>query len=521
MYSLINSDIEKISGELTDLLEREHVPSEGITKIRLTAEELLIKYRERYGTGTEFEFSHSKRLGKVYITFKIKSGSFNPLEDISEEDFWLQNILMSMGYVPSWRYRNNCNELCFSVKGAGSLPSWAWPLIACGLGAAGGFAARLLPGGTLSLITEKIFNPVSEAIMGFFSAVSIMLIFLSVINGIVGMVNLSTLRRIGRKMLSQLVKSMLLLAAIDFAVFGLVFNVSGGQGSGFDFGTLWNMILDIIPDSFFDPFNTGNALQILFLSVFIGYIMLRSVNELKAVADVAAGLYRIIQDMMMCILKVLPAVVFISVFNLLSGSADIDIRAIYKFPLIQLILSFGWIGLMILRAFIRQGVKPSVLIKKILPVSLLAFSTASSNASLTTSMETCEKKLGIDPDLVKVGIPLFHTVFTPTVQVLLMCATMCMAQMFSVDISWTSLATMSLAIALLAVATPPVPGGGISVIALLFTIYGVPLEALSIIISMDVITDRIVTCTIVTGCELDLIQLADSLSELDKDVLRS
>ena len=521
MYTLSNNDIEKISHELISILESAKISSQGCTKARLTAEELLLKYQEKFDSETELSLHHTKRLGKVTVTLKVRCESFDPMANLSDEDFWLQNILQSLGYVPTWKYKNNCNELCFPIRIESRLSMWACTLIACGLGIIFGLAARLLPGETLSVLSDKFFAPVSSAIMGFLGTVSAMLIFLSIINGIVNMGNIATLNRLGKKLISLITLSMLTLGAILIIVFGLIFPVSGSTGSRFDITSLWSMILDIIPSSFIDPLNGGNALQILFLAFVIGFIMLRSADILSPVIDVMRGLYQIVQDMMVLVLKVLPLVVFISLFNLISGVSDIDLRAVYKYPLLQLVLSLAWLAALILIICIRHKVKLSVLVKKLLPTFLIGLSTASSNAALSTSMEDCEKKLGITPSLVKVGIPLTHLIDKPAAMIMFISGTTCMAQMFSVDISWSSLITMTLAVFLLAIAAPAVAGSGISMMTLLFTMCGIPPEALSIIIALDVITDRIVTSSIVTNAQLDMIRIANSLGELDKDVLRS
>ena len=521
MYDLSNGNIEKLICELDSLLESARVSAQGCTKARLTAEEMLLRYQERFGCTPEVSISHTKRFGKITVTLKINCESYDPMNNSSEDDVLLQNLLQSLGYVPTWRYKNNHNELCFPIRCKNRIPDWAGTLIACALGAVFGLAARQLPADTLSVLTDTLFAPVSSAVMGFLGAVSAMLIFLSIINGIVGMENIATLNRIGKKLMGKILITMFVLGVIIVIVFGLLFRVSGSVGNGFDFGTLWGMILDIIPSSFIDPFNGGNALQILFLSFVIGFIMLRSVNAFAPIIDVMQGLYQIVQDMMVLVLDVLPLVVFISLFNLFSGSSDIDLGAVYKFPLIQLVFSLAWLAAVILRICLKQKMKPSVLVKKLLPTFLVGLSTASSNATLSDSMDICENKLGISPKLVKVGIPLSYSIDKPTGMIMIMAGTMCMAQMFSVDISWSALITMTLTAFLLAIAAPAVPGSGVSVMTLLFTVYGIPLEALSVIISLDVITDRIVTSSIVTNAQLDLIQVADRLGDLNKDTLRS
>lgn len=519
-YKLNRHDIDKIASEVVTILSNSRSSSQSRFVVRLVMEELLLKYQEKYGNEPMVELIHAKRFGRKNIILKIYCDSYNPIDNVSEEDVLLERIFQSLGYVPTWKYRNCCNELCFPVKIESAIPSWVATLIACGLGIICGWASRLFPLKTISMMSETLLNPILSAVMGFLGAVSALMIFLSIIYAIVSMENLATLSRIGKKMLNIILLSILISAVTIFLLSDLLFPVSHSGGGRFEFGTLWIMILDIIPDSFIDPFNNGNALQILFLSVVIGFLMLRSIGKIGPVVDVINGLYQVVQDMMELVIKTLPVVVFISLFNLFSGVTVVELNAIYKYPLLQMIISFCWLTAVFFLVCVKHKVKPIVLFKKLMPAFIIAISTASSNAALITSMETCEKDLGINSKLVKLGIPLSHSINKTHALFLLMTGTMCMAEVFSVNISWTSLIMMVLMATLLGIAAPSVPGGGVSVFTLLLSIYGIPMEALSIIISLDVICDRIYTSATVSTCQLNLIQVADGLNELNKEILR-
>ena len=73
---------------------------------------------------------------------------------------------------------------------------------------------------------------------------------------------------------------------------------------------------------------------------------------------------------------------------------------------------------------------------------------------------------------------------------------------------------------LISLATPPVPGGGIMMYAIAFAQLGIPMEALGVVLVVDMITDFPITACNVTGWQLTLIDVADSLNMLDKDTLR-
>lgn len=73
----------------------------------------------------------------------------------------------------------------------------------------------------------------------------------------------------------------------------------------------------------------------------------------------------------------------------------------------------------------------------------------------------------------------------------------------------------------MAIATPSIPGSAVSAFTLMASGFGIPLEAVSIVISLGFISDRISTPTQVNSCQLELIQIADKLNAIDKSVLRS
>jgi Na+/H+-dicarboxylate symporter len=72
---------------------------------------------------------------------------------------------------------------------------------------------------------------------------------------------------------------------------------------------------------------------------------------------------------------------------------------------------------------------------------------------------------------------------------------------------------------LLAIATPPVPGGALTCYTVLFVQLGIPLEALTIAVALDVVADFIITSTDLTYFQMELIEITDQLGMLDKKML--
>ena len=73
----------------------------------------------------------------------------------------------------------------------------------------------------------------------------------------------------------------------------------------------------------------------------------------------------------------------------------------------------------------------------------------------------------------------------------------------------------------LAIASPPVAGGGAVVYAMMFAQMGIPSEAIALALIIDMITDFGVTAFEVTALPLTLINVSSKMNMLDEDVLRT
>ena len=520
MYTLNNPDIAAACGKLEADFAEHRISDQNGTRIRLSVEEILLKYAEYFGRDTEFDVKTEKRFGSLRTVLSIRCDSFDPIDSISEEEIILQRMMESMECVPVWSFRNGINRIAFTVRTGSRLPSWAGIVIAASAGIIGGMAAKALPQTLYTALTEKILDPVSGTIMGFFGAVAGLMIAMSIISGIVSMGNVATLSRIGKKLIRHIFLWMGVVALIVIGIVPLVFPIAGGAGKGFDYETVLGLFLDIVPDNLITPFSTGNTLQIVFMAAFTGYVILRLAGRDSYLGSAAQSLNLLVQEMVAVILKAIPLVVFISLFELFGGKMQISLASVCKLPVYLALLSFGWLALVAIRVSVTRKVRLNVLIKKLLPTFLIAFSTASSAAALPTSMETCEKKLGIGKKLVDVGVPISNLFNKPVSFIERMVGILCMAELFRVDVTWSSLISMVITAFIFALCTPTIPGSGISAFTLMAQQFGVPMEAISIIIALDVITDRISTPTQVSVGQLELIQIANSLGSLDIETLR-
>ena len=96
-----------------------------------------------------------------------------------------------------------------------------------------------------------------------------------------------------------------------------------------------------------------------------------------------------------------------------------------------------------------------------------------------------------------------------------------MAEIFDVAVTPMWLVTLFVIAFVLAVAAPPVPGGALVCYTILMTQLGIPDDAVSIAIALNVILDFITTAANIFCLQLELTDLSGSLDMLDTEKLQS
>ena len=95
-----------------------------------------------------------------------------------------------------------------------------------------------------------------------------------------------------------------------------------------------------------------------------------------------------------------------------------------------------------------------------------------------------------------------------------------MASYYAVPMTLSWLFAAILTAGLLALAVPPVPGGGIACYSILFLQLGIPVEALGIAVVLEIALDFVSTALNMIAVPADLTSVAGKMDMLDKDVLR-
>ena len=146
-----------------------------------------------------------------------------------------------------------------------------------------------------------------------------------------------------------------------------------------------------------------------------------------------------------------------------------------------------------------------------------AFFTRSSAANIPVNMSLC-KRLGLDPDVYSVSIPLGATINMDGTSIMQGVAVVFAAQAFGIHLSMTDYITVIGTATLASIGTAGVPSVGLVTLTMVFNSVGLPVEAIGLIMGIDRILDMTRTAVNITGDAVCTTIVAHQNKALDKNV---
>jgi DAACS family dicarboxylate/amino acid:cation (Na+ or H+) symporter len=144
-------------------------------------------------------------------------------------------------------------------------------------------------------------------------------------------------------------------------------------------------------------------------------------------------------------------------------------------------------------------VSPLAFFSRIRPVMVTAFSTSSSNATLPTTIQVAQERLGIPPKIANFVLTLGSTFNQNGTALFEGVTVIFLAQFYGVELSVTQQLLVLTMSVLAGVGTAGVPGGSIPLIVPVLTQVGVPGQGIAMILGVDRILDMCRTVLNVTG----------------------
>jgi DAACS family dicarboxylate/amino acid:cation (Na+ or H+) symporter len=244
----------------------------------------------------------------------------------------------------------------------------------------------------------------------------------------------------------------------------------------------------------------GEMLSLMVFAVFFGVALAQIRKEKETLIDVLEGVQRVSMKIVDWAMGLAPFGVAALMFSLTARSG---------FAVVPRLGGYAGVvvgGLAIQMFVVYSGilkllgrVSPSEWFFRCREVILTAFSTASSNATLPTSLQTSAEKLGVAPRIGNFVLTVGATGNQNGTALFEGVTVLFLAQVFGVPLDLGQQVTVVLMSILAGVGTAGVPGGSLPMIVIVLQSVGVPPEGIGIILGVDRLLDMCRTVLNVVG----------------------
>jgi Na+/H+-dicarboxylate symporter len=326
--------------------------------------------------------------------------------------------------------------------------------------------------------------------------------------------NLSQLKSLARNALSYMFISEIMAVIIALVLFNL-FKPGVGlnpdlilHGKEYiatheDGLKLSSFILSVFPSNFFESLAKFDLLPAVIFSIMFGVGCSFVGEKAKPVVNFAIGVREVATTCLHGVMLFAPVGIFALVGSgvsqaYLSGNLKADFMALLNFVFvlfIGLFLHALW-QLILVVVVTRQN--PLEILKKSMPVFTTAFGTSSSVATLPIAMQTADQ-LKSKPTTTRFMLPLSASINIGGMMMYEVAAALFFSQMLGLDLSLWQQLMVALACILGGMAEGGIPETSMVSLVVVFKIVNVPLSAISILLPLDRIIDRVRTMVNIFG----------------------
>ena len=292
-------------------------------------------------------------------------------------------------------------------------------------------------------------------------------------------------------------------------------------------GGIVDRLLNIVPTNPVEALATGNILQIIFFAIMFGVGILMAGKIAEPVAKWFDGASEAMMKVTIIVMETAPIGVFALMASVMATqglgvlqSLGTLAIALYLACAIHIVLTYGGI---IIKGVLGLPFIPFM--RGITDAQAVAYSTASSSATLPVTITCAEENLGIDKAVAGSVLPLGATINMDGTAIYIGMVALFGAQAMGVEVSLTQYVLVAVMATLVSIGAAGIPSAGLFLSGLALAQVGIPEEQAFLIIGFILPFDRLLdmmrTLTNVTGDTAVATAVAKWEGELDEDVFRA
>ncbi len=369
-------------------------------------------------------------------------------------------------------------------------------------------------------IVTYVTGPIGQIFLRLLFMLVIPLLFSALVVGIADMGEIRSLKSIGIRTLVYTVVVSTISVVIALAVVNLLrpgagvdpaaaqeLLAQGGAGAASiveastasEAGV--NQFIAIVPSNLFAAMADNDILAVMFFALFfgIGLLLVRTPRTAK-LKDGIEGLFEVAMRLIGIVIQLAPIAIFCFMFNLAAQFGwDLLFRlaAFVGTVLLALGLQTFVVFPTLLATLGRKN--PLTFFSQTREASVMAFATASSNATLPAALRVAHTQLRLPPRISRFVLTLGATANQNGSAMFEGVTVLFLAQFFGVELSLGDQAGVMLVCILAGIGTAGVPGGTLPVIALILASVEVPPEGIGLILGVDRFLDMCRTTVNVMG----------------------
>jgi len=405
-------------------------------------------------------------------------------------------------------------------SGEGRLHYWMFGGFLAGLVL--GLAAYSLAGGApwIEVVTTNITGPIGQIFLRLLFMLVIPLLVSALIVGVAEMGEIRALKTVGVRTLVYTIVVSSISVAISIAAVNLL-----RPGAGVDPATARSLletsgdgakaivdrageaqtgvdaIVNIVPSNFIQAMSQNDILAVMFFALMFGIgFLITDPGRTQTLRSGIEGVFEISMKLIGVVIRMAPLAIFCFMFNLAALFGwDLIVRLSAYVAVVLLALALQMFGVFpALLAFLAKK-NPIAFFRETQEATVMAFATASSNATLPTSLRVADEQLKLPRPIARFVLTIGATANQNGTAMFEGVTVLFLAQFFGVDLTLGQQLTVMLICILGGIGTAGVPAGSLPVIALILGTIGVPPAGIGLVLGVDRLLDMCRTTLNVVG----------------------